>query len=105
MFRVREGLLLQHGSPKRTRDPNPNPVTDEGRLTSVFCNLQVIVMGSLYRSRHMTYCQMLVPPEAVYTCVAALGEIGKVQFRDVSDTLLFSFVMLCFCYQKRYRPK
>ena len=31
----------------------------------------------------MTYCQALVPPEAVYNCVAALGEIGKVQFKDV----------------------
>jgi len=49
----------------------------------VVCKLQAIVMGSLYRSRRMTYCQVLVSPEAVYNCVAALGEIGKVQFKDV----------------------
>jgi len=36
----------------------------------------------------MSYCQMLVPPEAVYNCVAALGEIGKVQFKDVIKSLL-----------------
>ena len=53
------------------------------------CTLQVISMGSLYRSRHMTYCQMVVPPEAVYNCVVALGEMGKVQFKDVRKSLLF----------------
>jgi len=40
-------------------------------------------MGSMFRSQHMSYCQMLVPLEAVYNCVAVLGEIGKVQFKDV----------------------
>ena len=39
----------------------------------------------------MTYCQMLVSPEAVYNCVAALGEIGKVQFKDVIKIMLFCF--------------
>ena len=27
-------------------------------------------------------------PDAVYNCVAALGEIGKVQFKDVIKSLL-----------------
>ena len=49
-------------------------------------------MGALYRSRHMTYCQMLVPPEAAYTCVAALGEIGQVQFKDVMQSCWFSLL-------------
>jgi len=48
-------------------------------------------MGSLYRSRYMTYCQVLVPPEAVYNCVAALGEIGRVQFNDVMMSLRYKF--------------
>jgi len=47
------------------------------------CNLQVIIMGSLHRSQPMTYCQVLIPPETVYNCMAALGEIGKAEFKDV----------------------
>jgi len=53
-------------------------------------------MGSSFRSQHMSYCQMLVPPEAVYNCVAALGQMGKVQFKDVIKSLLFSTYALFF---------
>jgi len=66
------------------------------KLIHVICKLQLIIMGSLYRSRHMTYCQILVPPEAAYTCVAALGEIGQVQFKDVRQ--LCCFFAICFLW-------
>jgi len=44
----------------------------------------------MFRSREMTYCQVLLPQEALYNCVAGLGEIGRVQFKDVIKNLLFS---------------
>lgn len=44
-------------------------------------------MGSLFRSEEMTLCQLFLQSEAAYACVSELGELGLVQFRDVSDTL------------------
>lgn len=32
----------------------------------------------------MTLCQLFLQAEAAYTCVSELGELGLVQFRDVS---------------------
>ena len=42
-------------------------------------------MGSLYRSEEMTLCQLFLQSEAAYACVSELGELGLVQFRDVSS--------------------
>ena len=50
-------------------------------------------MGSLYRSEEMTLCQLFLQSEAAYACVSELGELGLVQFRDVS--LHGSFVHIC----------
>ena len=41
-------------------------------------------MGSLFRSEEMTLCQLFLQAEAAYACVSELGELGLVQFRDVS---------------------
>ena len=41
-------------------------------------------MGSLFRSEDMTLCQLFLQAEAAYACVSELGELGLVQFRDVS---------------------
>lgn len=41
-------------------------------------------MGHLLRSEEMTLCQLFLQSEAAYACVAELGELGLVQFRDVS---------------------
>lgn len=41
-------------------------------------------MGSLYRSEGMCLAQLFLQSEAAYACVAELGELGLVQFRDVS---------------------
>jgi hypothetical protein len=41
-------------------------------------------MGTLFRSEEITLCQMFIQPEAAYSSVSELGEIGAVQFRDVS---------------------
>lgn len=38
----------------------------------------------MFRSEEMALCQMFVQPEAAYTTVSELGELGLVQFRDVS---------------------
>lgn len=45
-------------------------------------------MGSLYRSEEMCLSQLFLQTEAAYACVAELGELGLVQFRDVR---------CCFC--------
>lgn len=44
-------------------------------------------MGSLFRSEEMTLCQLFLQSEAAYACVSELGELGLVQFRDVSIVL------------------
>lgn len=41
-------------------------------------------MGSMFRSEEMALCQMFLQPEAAYSTVSDLGELGLVQFRDVS---------------------
>lgn len=47
--------------------------------------------STLFRSEEMSLIQLYIPVEVAQPCVAELGEIGKVQFRDVSfpfhDTL------------------
>jgi len=46
-------------------------------------------MGSLFRSEEMTLCQLFLQSEAAYACVSELGELGLVQFRDVSIVLFY----------------
>lgn len=41
-------------------------------------------MGSIFRSEPMTLCQLYIQPEAAYLSLSELGELGMVQFRDVS---------------------
>ena len=41
-------------------------------------------MGSLFRSEEMTLAQLFLQTDSAYSCVRELGELGKVQFRDVS---------------------
>ena len=42
------------------------------------------IMGALFRSEEMTFCQLFLQSVAAYACVAELGELGLAQFRDVS---------------------
>uniref|UniRef100_A0A8V5H5K5 V-type proton ATPase subunit a n=1 Tax=Melopsittacus undulatus TaxID=13146 RepID=A0A8V5H5K5_MELUD len=41
-------------------------------------------MASLFRSEEMTLAQLFLQSEAAYCCVSELGELGKVQFRDLN---------------------
>lgn len=41
-------------------------------------------MVSVFRSEEMCLSQLFLQAEAAYCCVAELGELGLVQFRDVS---------------------
>lgn len=50
-----------------------------------------IKMGSLLRSEEMSLCQLFLQSEAAYLCVAELGELGLVQFRDVSKCCKLQF--------------
>lgn len=38
---------------------------------------------TLFRSEEMSLIQLFIPAEVAHTCIAELGELGKVQFRDV----------------------
>lgn len=42
-------------------------------------------MGSMFRSEEMALCQLFIQPEAAYTSISELGELGTVQFRDVRN--------------------
>ncbi|RNA00785.1 V-type proton ATPase subunit a -like protein, partial [Brachionus plicatilis] len=44
-------------------------------------------MSSLFRGEDMTLCQIYFQSEAAYSCVAQLGELGIVQFRDLNPTV------------------
>ncbi|GAA5802148.1 hypothetical protein HPULCUR_007609 [Helicostylum pulchrum] len=39
--------------------------------------------STLFRSEEMSLIQLFIPAEVAHTCVAELGELGKVQFRDL----------------------
>lgn len=41
-------------------------------------------MASVFRSEEMCLSQLFLQAEAAYCCVAELGELGLVQFKDVS---------------------
>jgi len=41
-------------------------------------------MGTLFKSELMSRCQLYLPPEAAYNCVAELGELGLAQFVDLN---------------------
>uniref|UniRef100_A0A452GLM5 Uncharacterized protein n=1 Tax=Gopherus agassizii TaxID=38772 RepID=A0A452GLM5_9SAUR len=47
-------------------------------------------MASMFRSEEMCLTQLFLQVEAAYCCVAELGELGLVQFRDVSNYKRFS---------------
>uniref|UniRef100_A0A8C9FVG5 Uncharacterized protein n=1 Tax=Pavo cristatus TaxID=9049 RepID=A0A8C9FVG5_PAVCR len=42
-------------------------------------------MASVFRSEEMSLMQLFLQVEAAYCCVAELGDLGLVQFRDVND--------------------
>lgn len=52
-------------------------------------------MGELFRSEEMTLAQLYLQSESAYCCVSELGEIGMVQFRDVSCPGFSSSILHC----------
>ncbi|KAM5171426.1 V-type proton ATPase 116 kDa subunit a 4 [Mantella aurantiaca] len=44
-------------------------------------------MGSLFRSEEMCLTQLILQVEAGYCCIAELGELGLVQFRDLNASV------------------
>ena len=42
-------------------------------------------MSTIFRSEEMTLCQLFLQPDAAYSCISELGELGIVQFRDVRN--------------------
>ena len=63
-------------------------------------------MGDLFRSEEMTLAQLFLQSEAAYCCVSELGEIGMVQFRDVSPTALYRPAVVTATPQpfKKFKP-
>lgn len=52
-------------------------------------------MGSIFRSEEVTLAQLFLQSEAAYATVRELGELGRVQFRDVSGRLTVEIVYVC----------
>jgi V-type H+-transporting ATPase subunit a len=50
--------------------------------------------STLFRSEEMSLIQLYIPAEVAQPCVAELGELGKVQFRDVSFFLSIASLSL-----------
>ena len=48
--------------------------------------------ASLFRSEEMSLCQIFLQSEAAYACISELGELGLVQFKDVS-IFLFTYTV------------
>jgi hypothetical protein len=46
-------------------------------------NKNKMAPSTLFRSEEMSLIQLYIPAEVAQPCVAELGELGKVQFRDV----------------------
>lgn len=42
-------------------------------------------MATIFRSEEMSLCQLFLQPDAAYSCISELGELGIVQFRDVRE--------------------
>lgn len=63
-------------------------------------------MGSIFRSEEMTLCQLFLSSEASYNCISEIGEVGLVQFRDVSNCFDVQFFLsqclLCVCVFMMY---
>lgn len=59
-------------------------------------------MGSLFRSEGMALCQLFLQSESAYTCVSELGELGLVQFRDVSCVMIATGYLFWMCSQGWY---
>jgi V-type H+-transporting ATPase subunit a len=57
-------------------------------------------MSTIFRGEEMTLCQIYFQSEAAYTCVAQLGELDIVQFRDVINFNFFfkNFIILMLFY-------
>lgn len=46
-------------------------------------------MSEVFRGEEIALCQIYFQAESTYSCVAQLGELGIVQFRDVCIILLY----------------
>ncbi|KHN82106.1 putative V-type proton ATPase subunit [Toxocara canis] len=76
------------GSPKliscQPSGVRSQPFYDSTRKKNV---TKVVGMGSLLRSESMSLAQLFLQTDAAYACVAELGEIGLVQFRDLNPNV------------------
>merc|ERR1712142_1406640 len=54
------------------------------RFQKHFNEVNKLKMGSLFRSEDMCLVQMILNSEASYLCIAELGELGVLQFRDLN---------------------
>lgn len=63
-------------------------------------------MSAIHRSEEMCLAQLFLQNEAAYSCVAELGELGLVQFRDVSyfyNNLIFhNYLIFSITLIKKY---
>lgn len=51
----------------------------------------------LMRSEKMSFVQLIIPAESAHRAISYLGEVGLLQFRDVSDFGSVQIRLYCFC--------
>ncbi|KAG8523367.1 V-type proton ATPase 116 kDa subunit a isoform 4, partial [Galemys pyrenaicus] len=86
----RGSLLRRSGKEGRQcrAEPPPRPAP-EPRGTCWSKPAQVSVkMASVFRSEEMCLSQLFLQVEAAYCCVAELGELGLVQFKDMQNEIV-----------------
>lgn len=54
-------------------------------------------MGSFFRSEEVCLVQLFLQSGSAYNCVSELGELGLVEFRDVSNLPFWFISIQKFC--------
>eukprot|EP00731_Ephydatia_muelleri_P033232 Em0026g52a len=73
LARVPRLPMLLHANTSSTRD----------RVVSS----SLLEMGSIFRSEEMTLAQLFLQSDSAYACIRELGELGKIQFKDLNPTV------------------
>jgi len=91
---------LGTGSPPSHRDAHPDPFQQQEAVRGLYRSTSgtrargSMSHSTLFRSEEMSLIQLYIPAEVAQQTIAELGELGLIQFRDVSVSLLYLTVVL-----------
>ena len=95
-------LLDQSTKKKKKREKKSISVCFPGKFRTMEKFIENLPPMDLMRSEKMTLVQLIIPAESSHRAITYLGELGLLQFRDVSFFFLTQirlglFPNLCFC--------